>query len=355
MRAGIHLVFFRSQISMSVRFSRFVLLLLIFALLGLLPVAAQSPETLTVYSGRNENLIGPLLDRFTADTGVEVRVLYGDTAAVANQIMAEGTGSPADVYIAQDGGALGALAEVGLLARLPSDVTERVNNPGFVSPDSLWVGLSGRARVLAYNPVLVEDLGIELPDSILDLTGEEYRGLVGWAPTNGSFQANVTGMRVLLGDEVTRDWLEAMTANNPVVFSNNTAMNQGIIDGEAVMGLTNHYYMFRFLAETPDAPLALHFFPGGDAGSLINIAGAAVLESSDQKGLAQRLILYMLGSEAQQYFADSTFEYPVIDGIEINPLLPPLSEIEAPDIDLSRLSDLQTTLDMIEDSGALDS
>jgi iron(III) transport system substrate-binding protein len=340
---------------MSSRLYRLIVLPLVLVVIGILPVMAQdSEEVLTVYSGRNENLIAPILARFTEDTGVQVQVLYGDTAGVANQIIAEGTASPADVYIAQDGGALGALADAGLLAALPSDVTERVVNSGFVSPDGLWVGLSGRARVLAYNPVLLEELGLALPESILDLTNDEYRGLVGWAPTNGSFQANVTAMRVLLGDDATLEWLEGMVANNAVVFSNNTSMYQGIIDGEVPMGISNHYYMFRFLVEAPETPIALHFFSGGDPGTLVNIAGAAVLQSSDQKGLAQRLILYLLGSEAQQYFADTTYEYPVIDGIELDARLTPLAEIEQPDIDLTTLSDLQSTLDMIEDSGALD-
>lgn len=341
---------------MSVRFTRFIMLMLVLMLTGIVPVMAQSSnEVLTIYSGRNENLIAPLLDRFTEDTGIEVRVLYGDTAGVANQIIAEGSASPADVYIAQDAGALGLLAKEGILAPLPSDIIERVNNPSFVSPDRLWVGLSGRARVLVYNPDMVESADIELPSSIVDLSNEEYRGLVGWAPTNGSFQSNVTALRVMLGDDATRDWLEAMVANDTVVFSNNTAIYQGIIDGEVAMGLSNHYYLFRFLAETPDVPVALHFFPGGDPGSMVNIAGAGVLASSDQQGLAQRFILYMLGSEAQQYFADNTYEYAVIDGVEIAPGLRPLAELELPDLDLTDLDDLQTTLDMIEDSGALDS
>lgn len=341
---------------MSVRFTRFIMLMLVLMLTGIVPVMAQSSnEVLTIYSGRNENLIAPLLDRFTEDTGIEVRVLYGDTAGVANQIIAEGSASPADVYIAQDAGALGLLAKEGILAPLPSDIIERVNNPSFVSPDRLWVGLSGRARVLVYNPDMVESADIELPSSIVDLSNEEYRGLVGWAPTNGSFQSNVTALRVMLGDDATRDWLEAMVDNDTVVFSNNTAIYQGIIDGEVAMGLSNHYYLFRFLAETPDVPVALHFFPGGDPGSMVNIAGAGVLASSDQQGLAQRFILYMLGSEAQQYFADNTYEYAVIDGVEIAPGLRPLAELELPDLDLTDLDDLQTTLDMIEDSGALDS
>ena len=325
------------------------------ALLGLsiLPVAAQD-EVITVYSGRNENLIGPLLARFTEDTGIQVQVLYGDTAAIANQILEEGANSPADVYIGQDAGALGALAKEGRLAPLPSDIMERVANPAFKSPENLWIGLSARARVLVYNPELMESLGLSLPDSILALTDGEWAGQVGWAPTNGSFQSNVSAMRILLGDEATQAWLEGMIANNSRSYNNNTAVVQAVIDGEVAVGLTNHYYLYRFLAEDPSLTVATHYFPGGDAGALVNIAGAGIINTSDQPGLGQRLLLYMLGSEAQIYFANETFEYPLVEGIPTSADLKPLSEIEVPDIDLTDLDDLVATLRMIEDSGALD-
>jgi len=322
--------------------------------LAWVPANAQDgEEVLTVYAGRSESLLGPILAQFSEDTGVELQILYGDTAGLASQIIEEGTNSPADVYIAQDGGALGALAQAGAVDVLPSDILDRVPDT-FQSPDGYWVGLSGRARVLVYNPEEVDALGLALPESILDLTNPEYRGLVGWAPTNGSFQANVTAMRVLLGDDATLAWLEGMVDNNTIVYSGNTGINQAVIDGEVIFGITNHYYMFRFLADNPDAPIAQHFFPGGDAGSLINVAGGAVIASSDQPGLAQRLLLYLLGDGAQTYFAETTFEYPVVEGVTIDERLTPLADIEAPQIDLSNISDLQGTIELIENSGALD-
>lgn len=334
----------------------FLLVLAVSLMLSLVPLAAQEGgERLTVYSGRNEELIAPLIAQFTEATGVAVDVLYGDTAAVANQILEEGANSPADIFISQDAGALGALAKADALTVLPSDILERVPTQ-FESAEGYWVGLSGRARVLVYNPQRIEELGLELPASILDLTDPAYQGQVGWAPANASFQTNVTAIRVLLGEETAVEWLDNMIANGAVSFgSSNTNLNQAVASGEIAMGITNHYYMFRILAENPDAPIAQHFFPAGDAGSLINIAGAGVLTTSDQPGLAQRFILYMLGSEAQQYFADNTYEYPMIEGIAVNDRLTPLAEIQAPELDLSNLDDLQTTLDMIESSGALDS
>lgn len=332
-----------------------VYLSLVFMLLGvpLAPVAAQD-EVLTVYSGRSESLIGPILQRFTQDTGIQVQVLYGDTAAVANQILEEGDNSPADVYIAQDAGALGALAKAGRLAVLPNDIMERVENPTYKSPDNLWVGLSARARVLVYNPESLAASGLELPASMLDLTGAEWRGLVGWAPTNASFQAHITAMRVLLGDEAAEAWLAGVVANEPAAYSGNTQVVEAVINGEVPVGLVNHYYLHRFLAEDPTITTANYHFPDGDIGALVNIAGVGVLNTSDQPGLAQRLILYLLGRDAQAYFAVETYEYPLVAGVEPSVELTPLSAIEVPDIDLGNLDDLEMTLEMIEASGALD-
>lgn len=343
---------------MKVRSAKLLMLLAVMmvAVVGAVVVTAQSnsTETLTVYSGRNEELIAPIIAQFTEATGVQVEVLYGNTAAIANQILEEGANSPADIYIGQDAGALGALAKGGALSVLPSDVLERVPAE-FRAADDTWVGLSGRARVLVYNPATLAELGLELPASILDLTDPAYEGLVGWAPANASFQANITAMRLLLGEDVTAQWLEDMVANGAVSFgSSNTNLNQAVINGEIAMGITNHYYMFRFLAENPDAPIAQHFFPAGDAGSLVNIAGAGVVATTDQPGLSQRFLLYMLGHDAQQYFSDNTNEYPVVAGIAVNERLTPLSAIESPEIDLSDLDDLEASLAMIEDSGALD-
>jgi len=318
------------------------------------PALAQDEDILTIYSGRSESLIGPLLEQFTEDTGIEVEVLYGGTSAVANQILVEGENSPADIFISQDGGALGALAAEEMLIELPEEILEQIISPAFVSPDGVWVGLSGRARVLVYNPELLEENELELPESILALTDEEWSGLVGWAPTNASFVTNVTAMRILFSDEETETWLTDMIENNIQAYEGNTPIVQAVIDGEIAAGLVNHYYLFRFLAEDPDITTALHFFPGGDAGSLINISGVGILNTSDQQELALQLVEYMLNEESQEYFATETYEYPMIEAVEPSVELPALADIEAPEIDLSDLDDLQGTLEMIENSGALD-
>ncbi|HLU09942.1 MAG TPA: iron ABC transporter substrate-binding protein [Oceanobacillus sp.] len=329
----------------------FIRMMVLTALLMLaFPLSAQEGETLTVYSGRSEGLIGPILEQFTADTGINVEVRYGSTPEMAALISEEGDNSPADVFIAQDAGALGALSAEGRLLTLPSDILERVPAE-FTSATGQWVGISGRARVLVYNTELVSE--DQLPASILDLVNPEWQGLVGWAPSNASLQANVTAMRVLLGEDAAREWLEGMVANGAVAYEANPAVVQAVINGEVSVGLVNHYYIFQFLADDPDLPVAMHFFPAGDVGALINIAGAGVVSSSDTPGLAQRLILYLLGNDAQIYFREQTSEYPLIAGVEPKDILPPLSEIEAPEIDLNQLADLQGTQTLLQETGAL--
>ncbi len=333
------------------------LLLLLVALtaplLSAIPALAQD-DVLTIYSGRNESLIGPLLESFSDISGIEIAVLYGGSATLAAQILEEGENSPADIFIAQDAGALGALAKAGLLSELPEALTGQVSDSAFVSPEGLWLGLSGRARVLVFDPDALAAAELPLPESILDLTDEAWRGKVGWAPTNGSFQANVTAMRALLGDEETLAWLEAMIANDVQSYPKNTPIVQAVIDGEIVAGLVNHYYLFRFLAEDPDITARLHWFGAGDPGALVNIAGAAIPLTSGNPAAAAALINFMLGEVGQTWFTTRTFEYPVVDGIEPAAELKPLAEIETPELDLSDLDDLEGTLELIEESGALD-
>lgn len=312
--------------------------------------AQSDPEKLIIYSGRSEGLIAPILEAFSNDTGILVEVRYGGTAEMAATILEEGDNSPADVFIAQDAGALGALANEGHLAKLPSDVLERIP-ARFSSSDGMWVGVSGRARALVYNTNLVNEA--DLPLSLVDMTKPEWKGQVGWAPSNGSFQANITAMRLMLGEDITRQWLEDMIANEAVIYESNDGITQAVINGEIAAGLVNHYYVFEFKEQIPDAPIAIHYFQAGDVGMLVNVAGAGILNTSKHPGLAQRLLLYLLGNNAQRYFAEKTGEYPLVAGVEGNAAVKPLSEIQGPEIDLSQLADLQTTLDLLRDTGAI--
>jgi iron(III) transport system substrate-binding protein len=312
--------------------------------------AADADGPLTVYSGRSEELVGEVLAGFTDATGIELDVRYGDTAELAATIINEGEASPADVYFGQDAGALGALQAEGLLATLPDELVEQVE-PAFASTSGEWVGITGRVRVLAYNTdTMTED---EVPDSVLDLTDPEWAGRVSWAPTNGSFQAFVTALRVTEGEDAARDWLEGMIANDTQVFENNASQVEAVGRGEVDLALVNHYYLARFTAEDPDFPVANKFLPG-DIGGLVNVAGVGVVGSTDQPTAAEQFVEYLLSEDVQTFFGCETNEreFPAVVGQEACDL-PPVEELDAPAIDLSDLEDLQGTIALLEETGAL--
>jgi iron(III) transport system substrate-binding protein len=316
------------------------------------PSPGPAAGSLTVYSGRSEQLVAPLIEDFTAATGIPVAVRYGDSAELANLLLQEGDRSPADVFFAQDAGSLGAVSEAGLFSTLAADALERVPER-FRSAGGTWAGVSGRARVAAVSTERVAEA--DVPDSILAFTDPAWRDRLGWVPTNASFQAFVTALRLEQGDDVARDWLEGILANAPVEYESNTAAVEAVAAGEVDVSFVNHYYLMRLLAEQGETyPFANHFFASGDIGSLVNVAGAGVLATSDQREQAARFVEYLLSDAAQAYFAESTFEYPLVSGIPVDPRLPALESITGPDIDLGRLADLQGTVELLRDVGALD-
>jgi iron(III) transport system substrate-binding protein len=289
---------------------------------------------------------------YEEETGRNVEVRFGETSQLAATILEEGENTPADVFFAQDAGALGALQDEGRLAELPPDILERVD-PEYRSEQGDWVGVSARARVVAYDERELEEG--DLPDSILGFADDEWSGgRIGWAPTNASLQAFVTALRLVEGEEAARAWLEGIVAGDVQVYDNNVAVRDAVAAGEIDVGFINHYYVAQAVAEEgDDYPVGTYYPPGGDAGSLVNVAGVGMLEGTDDPELALDFIEYMLGPEAQQYFADSSKEYPLAGGVEPDPSLVPLSEIEQPDVDLSNLDDLEGTLELMQETGAL--
>ena len=306
--------------------------------------------TLTVYSGRNEELVGPILEQFEEESGITTEVRYGETAELASTILEEGENSPADVFFSQDSGPLGAVQQEGLFQELPEDVLGLVDER-FNSDDGEWMGLSGRARVVSYNTDNVTEA--DLPESVLEFTDPEWEGRFGWAPGNSSYQAFVTALRVSEGEDVAREWLEGIQANDPVAYENNSTMLEGVIAGDVDVAFTNHYYLYRTIEEQGEVPVENYYPTGGDPGALINVAGAGILETSENVEEAQQLLTYLASDEAQEYFAEETFEYPLVPGIPADESVIPIEEIDPPDIDLSSLEDLEGTLQLLEETGAL--
>jgi iron(III) transport system substrate-binding protein len=320
--------------------------------LGLLlaMASAAAAQTVTIYSGRGEALVGPLIGQFVAETGIKAEVRYGGTAELATLVMEEGQNSPADVFWAQDAGALGALAEH--FAPLPAEVNGQVLE-AFRNPAGNWVATSGRTRVLVYS---LERVGEgDLPTKITDLADAKYKGRVAWAPTNGSFQAFVTAFRLVEGDAAAKAWLEAMIANDTKVYGNNGAQIEGIANGEVDFGLVNNYYLGRYIAVDAAFPVGMTHFEAHDIGNLLLVAGAGVIAASDNAENARKFIDFLLSPAAQQFITLQGNEYPVRTGIIPHATLESLETVGAitPAVDINKIGDLEGTLTLLRDVGLL--
>ena len=329
---------FTNRISM---FNYILPVLLLFTVIG-----AVHAETLTVYSGRSKSLVEPIIKQFEQETGIQVKVSYANTTQLAVTLLTEGDKSPAALFWAQDAGALGAVSKKEMFEKLPESILGQVPSD-FRDANGLWVATSGRARVLSYSPERVKME--ELPQSVFDLVQPMWKDRVGWAPTNASFQAFVTALRMQVGEERTEEWLRGMKANGVKKYAKNTPIIEALAAGEIDLGLPNHYYLLRFKKGNSSYPVAQTFFKAGDPGNLVNVAGIGVLKSSDNKAAAVRFVEFLLSPKAQQYFTSDVFEYPVIEGVIPNANLLPLSELLelAPTFDLNQMDDLEGTVDLL--------
>jgi iron(III) transport system substrate-binding protein len=313
--------------------------------------AESATTTLTIYSGRDERLVKPLFDRFTKDTGIELQVRYGSSGQLAATILEEGSRSPADVFFSQESGLLGLVAREGLLGVLPAATLAKVSER-FRAPGKRWVGTSGRARVIAYN---TSELSVaQLPKTIWELTKPAWKGRIGIAPTNASFQAFVAAMRVVHGEDRTRDWLLGVKANGPTFYSGNTQVVQAVARGEVQLGLVNHYYLHNLRVQTPTMPVENQFLGKGDPGALVNCAGVGILASSRKRAAAQRFVDFLLSPWAQRFIARGPggAEYPLVRGVQPRPGLPKLGSINGPEINLGRLGrDLPPALRLLNETG----
>lgn len=275
--------------------------------------AAGKP--VVVYSGRSEELIEPLFEKFTEETGVPVEVRYGDTAEMAAQIIEEGDASPADVYYGQDAGALGALNGAGMCAPLADSIANLVPAT-YRSVDGTWTGVTGRARVIAYDSTQLS--ADQVPTSVFDLTDEQWRGQVAISPTNGSFQSFVTAMRVAAGEDATREWLQGLVDNDVQLYEKNGLIRDAVDAGEVQLGLINHYYWYEKAAEVGEDAMnvQLAFAEPGDPGALVNVSGACIVRPTDNADGARALMEWLLSESAQRWFVETTFEYPLVAGVE---------------------------------------
>ncbi|HWG84163.1 MAG TPA: iron ABC transporter substrate-binding protein [Deinococcales bacterium] len=314
--------------------------------------AQTTTTTLTVYSGRSQSLVDPIVKQFEKDTGIKVQVRYGTDAALLAAIQEEGARSPADIFWANTSGALGAASRAKLLTNLPASL--RGKSAAFTPDSGQWTPLSVRFRVLAYNSSKVKPE--QLPTSVLDLPKlTQFKGRIGWTPTYSSFQDFLGALITLKGEAAARQWLEGMKALQPKSYaSSNVQMMEAIRGGEIDLALTNHYYIQRFVKS--GAPIGTHYFAAGDPGSLALVTGAGVLKSSKKGVSAQRLVRYLLDAKAQQYFTSEVFEYPVSGNVIVPGTLLPLNDAlnRSPKIDQERIGDtLEQAQKLLREAGLI--
>jgi iron(III) transport system substrate-binding protein len=314
---------------------------------------AGEPETegVTLYSGRIPAAIGGAVDGYEAEADRDVQVRYADTADLAATLVEEGDVSPADVFFAQEPGAIGAVADADLLVKLPPDILAMVP-ARYRDPEGRWIGVTGRARVIAYNRDVLP--ASQVPDSPFDLTAPRWRGRIGWAPATSSMQEYVTALRARYGDERTREWLEAMVANDAEDFPDNVSIRDAIARGEIDLGLINHYYVAQAIAEEgPGYPVEVSF-PSGGLGSLLLLTSVGVLDSTDRKAEALDFVRSLLSPDSQEFFTATSKEYPLAKGAKRDPSLHvPLTATSSVSSELVQLSELQATIELMQESGAL--
>lgn len=314
--------------------------------------SAGSDAQLVLYNGQHKTTTSALVAGFTKRTGIKVEVRSGEDPELANQIVAEGSASPADVFYTENSPAMQLLAEKGKLATLPESVLSEVPSQ-YNSPVGKYVGIAARATVLLYNPAKIS--ADELPASAMDLADPTWKGKYGIAPSGGDFQTIASAVLALKGQQAAEAWYKGL-AENGRKYQNNLAILNAVNRGEVPMGLTYHYYWFRDQAESGDSSknVKIHYFGNEDPGAFLSISAAGILADSKHKAAAEKFLAYLAGNEGQTELAKSNdFEYPLNKDVAANEKLRPLKELQAPTVDLSKVGDSKEAVRLMQDANLI--
>jgi iron(III) transport system substrate-binding protein len=314
-------------------------------------IGSGSKTELVVYNAQHEDLVAAMLKGFAKDTGITVTLRNGSDFELANQIVQEGSASPADVFLTENSPAMALVSAKGLFAPLDQDTMAQVP-AAYVSSTKDWEGFAARSTVLAYNTGDVPK--DQLPTSIMDMADPKWKGQVGIAPSGADFQAIVTAVVAVEGADRATAWLKGLKANAKI-YRNNVAILSAVNEGEIKTGIIYHYYWYQDQAESGanSKNVQLLFFGHKDAGAFLSTSGAGVLKSSKHADDAQQLVNYLTGQQGQQALVDSNaLEYPVGNGIAANKKLKPLSTLDPPTVDVGRLNGPQVVT-MMQQAGLL--
>ena len=327
---------------------------------------AADPGKLVIYSGRKESLVGPIIEQFEESSGIEVEIKYGSSAPMAALLMEEGDKPPADVFYAQDPGAIGSVENMlkplsaNVLKDTITDDDGKTSEVDVVpawarSPQGLWTGVTGRARVVVYNTAELSEA--DLPDTMYGFCDAKWKGRIGWAPSNSSFQTMITAMRQEWGEAKTKEWVECIHNNDAKVYPQNTPQVEAAAKSEISVGFVNHYYLYKFVLDGAegDSFAARNYHPrGGGPGSMVMVSAAGILKTAKNTENAEKFIRFLISKVAQNYFSNSTREYPLVSGVKTHPLITTFDDFNKPDIALASLSDIKGSAQMLRDAGVLD-
>jgi iron(III) transport system substrate-binding protein len=310
----------------------------------------EGDGTLTLYNAQHQSLMTALLDGFTKETGITVRVRSGEDAELANLLVQEGTASPADVFVTENSPAMGLVDGKGGFAKLDAATLAQVP-ARFAAADGDWVGFAARSTVLVHRKALAAAL---VPASIMDLARPEWKDRIGFSPAGADFQAIVSAVVALKGADAAQAWLKGLKANAKV-YQGNIAVMQAVNSGEIDAGIIYHYYWYRDQAESgqDSANTALHYFGHQDPGAFLSVSGAGVLKSTQHPVEAQKLVKYLTGTNGQRLLSQNdALEYSIASKVPANPALKPLSSLQPPDVPVSDLNGPQV-VDLMQQAGLL--
>jgi iron(III) transport system substrate-binding protein len=312
---------------------------------------ADGPE-LIVYNAQHEQLISKVAKAFEQKTGIDVKLRNGDDLELANQIVAEGKASPADVFLTENSPAMRVVDAKNLLVRLEDSTLAQV--PGQFHPGSgRWIGFAARSTALVYNTAKVKPS--ELPTSILDLADPKWKGRVTFSPTGADFQAIVAAVLALKGEAATKHWLEGLKANGTFVSSNNLVVLKAVNDGKADIGIFYHYYWYRDQAEGAEnsAHTKLLILSHQDPGAFLSTSGAGVLKAGAHQSSAQRFVAFLTSVEGQRVIAASyAREYTLNPQVDLGKGVTPLRDLQPPVVSPDDL-DSTAVISLLQDVGLL--
>lgn len=311
----------------------------------------QEIPRIVIYSGRGESLVGELFAKMEKDMRAseelpqfDLEVQYGSTSEMATRFLTEGDQSPADIIFAQDSGHLGALAKQGVLETLSPDLLSEVDER-FRAKDGTWIGTSGRLRVLVYDSKQLSPE--ELPKSLKELSDPKWKGKLGWAPTNGSFQAHVSVLRNVWGEEETKAWLEGVKQNEPKSYPKNSPQVKAANEGSLAIGWVNHYYLHR--VDSKGRTAINYSFPNEDVGNILMVAGAGIRKGSPNKEAAEMILKALVSKDGQSHFAMNNYEYPTRPNVQTHPDVPDLDLKTVMDIPQEYLIDIGPTRTLLQE------